>query len=265
MEIFAVKTPIIKPGDDLVDILITSMEKAGKSFQSRDIIVVAETVLATIQDRIINLDEVKVPSLRARELATKYSLDPKVVDIIIKESQEILGGVDHVLLTRANGLLLANAGVDASNAGEGNKICLLPENPWDSIQDFRTRLEEKSEISPMGAILADSRVQPLKVGVIGGALAVSGFQPVEDRRGMQDLFGRSLIITQIAVADDLTSAAELLMGEAAEQTPFVVIRNAPVQFVSDDDEIDRTAMIMPENQCLFMNVFKDYNNSKLGE
>ncbi|MBN2153639.1 MAG: coenzyme F420-0:L-glutamate ligase, partial [Candidatus Lokiarchaeota archaeon] len=111
-------------------------------------------------------------------------------------------------------------------------------------------------------MIIDSRVQPLKVGVIGGALAVSGFQPVEDIRGQEDIFGRALLIKQIAVADDLSSAAEIAMREAAEQTPFVLIHGAPVKLVPDD-QIKEDAMLMPMDECLFMNVFKNYTKDKI--
>ena len=167
-----------------------------------------------------------------------------------------------MLLTRAQGLLLANAGVDSSNSGGGSNVVLLPSDIWGSIREFRESLEKKSGIKPLGAILADSRVQPLKKGVIGGALSVSGFMPIEDRRGIRDIFGRPLVITQIAVADDLTSAAELLMGEANEQTPFVLARDAPVTFV-DDNEIEEGTMLMPVDECLFMNIFKNYKKEDI--
>ncbi|MHA1684762.1 MAG: coenzyme F420-0:L-glutamate ligase [Promethearchaeota archaeon] len=261
MEIFPVRTPIIKPGDDLIDVLLQSLDEQGKILRGGDIVVLAETVMATVQGRLVNLDGVDEICTRARSIAGRFNMDPRLVKVIIDESDEILGGVDHVLLARARGLLLANAGLDASNSGGGSWISLLPEKLWSSIREFRRKLEARSGTSPLGAILADSRVQPLKKGVIGGALAVSGFQPVVDRRGQEDLFGRPLVITQVAVADDLTSAAELLMGEADEQTPFVIIRGAPVEFIPDEN-IDEDSMKMSIDECLFMNVFKDYKNKK---
>ncbi|MHA1371084.1 MAG: coenzyme F420-0:L-glutamate ligase [Promethearchaeota archaeon] len=260
MEIISIKTPIIKIGDDLLKIFLDSIEEMNVHIQSGDIIAVAETVMATGQGRIVDLDDVKIISEKAKELANKYDMNPKIVQIIMNEADEIVGGVDHVLLTKKSGLLLANAGVDASNAGGISKLALLPKNPWNSIQEFRIRLEQATNTRPLGSLLIDSRVQPLKKGVIGGALAVSGFKPVEDKRGVKDLFGRPLLITQIAVADDLASAAELMMGEADEQTPFVLIRDAPVKFV-DDSEIKRNVMEMPEDECLFMNVFKEYRKN----
>ncbi len=257
MEIHAIQTPVIKAGDDLVSTFVSSLESSGLALSPGDIVVVAETVVATAQGRIVDLQDVTGVPEGATVMAKKYNMDPRLVKVVMDESDDILGGVDHVVLTRKDGLLLANAGIDASNAGGGTNVCLLPRAPWDSIRAFRAALERASNVHPLGAILADSRVQPLKRGVIGGALAVSGFHPVLDKRGQKDLFGRTLLITQIAVADDLTSAAEIMMGEADEQTPFVLIKGAPVTFV-DDDQIDNTSMLMPESECLFMGIFKEY-------
>ncbi|MFX0098805.1 MAG: coenzyme F420-0:L-glutamate ligase [Candidatus Hodarchaeota archaeon] len=264
MEIHAIRTRIIKPRENLVDILLESMEEQSLKLKPRDIIIVAETIMATSQGRIICLDDVTGISDKVKKIANKYEMDERIVKIVIDEAEEILGGVYHVLLTRAQGLLLANAGVDSSNSGGSSNVVLLPADIWGCIREFRSSLEKKTGIKPIGAILADSRVQPLKKGVIGGALSVSGFKPIEDKRGIRDIFGRPLEITQLAVADDLTSAAEILMGEANEQTPFVLIRDAPVTFVPDS-EIDETSMLMPIDECLFMNVFKDYKKEELFE
>ncbi|MBD3188224.1 coenzyme F420-0:L-glutamate ligase [Candidatus Bathyarchaeota archaeon] len=261
MFIRAIKTPVIQPGNDLVQVFLESLEKAGESLLPGDIVVIAETVMATAQGRVVDLKSITDPCDEAKEIAKKFNMDPRLVQIIIAESDEILGGVDHVILARSHGLLLANAGVDASNSGGGTLVSLLPDDLWGSIRQFREELSKKAAVEPIGAILADSRVQPLKKGVLGGALAVSGFVPVEDKRGQVDLFGRPLVITQIAVADDLTSAAELLMGEANEQTPFVLIREAPVHF-ERDDKIDVKSMEMAPDKCLFMNIFSRYRKEE---
>ena len=120
---------------------------------------------------------------------------------------------------------------------------------------MRNSIRKQSGIKELGVIIADSRVQPMKRGVIGVAIAVSGFDPIEDNRGKKDLFGRVLEITTRAVADDIVSGAELLMGEADEQIPVVLVRGAPVTFT--DREINPDEMLMPRDECLFMNVFKD--------
>ncbi len=264
MNISAIKTPIIKPGDNLIRILLDSMKSQKMSLKPGDIIVAGEKVVATAQNRIIDLDTIAdadVPD-KAKKIGEKYHIDPRKVKVIMDESEEILGGVDTVLLTKSYGLLLANAGIDSSNAGKSTNVILFPADLWGTTRQLRAALEKASGVKPLGFMIIDSRVQPLKVGVIGNALAVSGFQPVEDLRGQKDIFGRVLLIKQIAVADDLSSAAEIIMREAAEQTPFVLVHDAPVKLVSDD-QIKEDALIMPMDECLFMHVFKNYTKDKI--
>ncbi|HME52271.1 MAG TPA: coenzyme F420-0:L-glutamate ligase [Candidatus Lokiarchaeia archaeon] len=266
MDIKAVKTPVIKPGDDIVKIFLESLEECNITLQEQDIIAVGEKIIATAQGRIVDLETITDISDQATQIGIKYKIDPRKVQVIMGESEEILGGVDTVLLTRSYGLLLANAGIDSSNSSdnamEDTSVILFPSDLWGTIRKFRADLEEASSICPLGSLLIDSRVQPLKVGIIGGALAVSGFQPIEDLRGQKDIFGRPLLIKQMALADDLSSAAEIMMREAAEQTPFVVIHDAPVQFC-DDAAILEDSMLMPMDQDLFMNVFKNYKKDKV--
>jgi len=255
MELHPIKTPIIYAKDDLIKITLESIEQANLKLQENDILVFAETVVGTAQNRIIDVEDVKNVSVKAKELAEKYVMDPRFVQIILEEADVILGGVRTVLLTQKEGVLIANAGADKSNSGGLTKIKLFPEKLYETAREMRDSLKKASGVKELGVIIADSRVQPMKRGVIGVAIAVSGFDPIEDNRGRKDLFGRELEITTRAVADDIVSAAELLMGEADEQIPIVLIRGAPVNFT--DREIGKYDMLMPRDECLFMNVFKD--------
>ncbi len=255
MELFAIKTPIVYPKDDLIKITLESIKRANLNLQEKDILVFAETVVGTVQNRIVDVKDVKFVSDKANELAKKYSMDPRFVQIILEEADVILGGVKTVLLTEKEGVLIANAGADKSNSGGFTKIALFPEKLYETARKIRDLLKNDTGVKDLGVIIADSRVQPMKRGVIGVAIAVSGFDPIEDNRGKKDLFGRVLEITTRAVADDIVSAAELLMGEADEQTPIVLVRGAPVNFT--DREIEKDEMLMPRDECLFMNVFKD--------
>lgn len=255
MEILPIKTPIIYPKDDLIKITLKSIKSANLKLQERDILVFAETVVGTAQNRIVDLEDVTIVSEKAKELAEKYVMDPRFVQIILEEADVILGGVRTVLLTQKEGVLIANAGADKSNSGGLTKIALFPEKLYETAREMRDSIREKSGLKDLGVIIADSRVQPMKRGVIGLAIAVAGFDPIEDNRGRKDLFGRVLEITTRAVADDIVSAAELLMGEADEQTPIVLVRGAHVKFT--DREIGKGEMLMPRDECLFMNVFKD--------
>ncbi|MHA1731204.1 MAG: coenzyme F420-0:L-glutamate ligase [Promethearchaeota archaeon] len=255
MEFIPIKTQVVKPGDDLVDVVLAAMSVLGENVEDHDILVIAESVVATSEGRIVALDTIGKGRIsdEARELATRYEVDPRETQLVLEESEEVYGGVRGVLLARVHGLLIANAGIDASNAGGDDLVVLLPKNPLSSAKRLRAELEARTG-KTLGVVLADSRVQPLKRGVAGVAVATAGIEPVEDCRGRVDLFGRPLKMTFRAVADDLASAAQLLFGEADEQIPVVLVRGAPVEFT--DDPVYESMTITPE-QCLYINALSE--------
>jgi coenzyme F420-0:L-glutamate ligase/coenzyme F420-1:gamma-L-glutamate ligase len=254
MELFSVKLPIIQPNEDLLQIILDIFKEKNIILNDKDIIVISEKIIATAQGRVVDLSRVKKVSDQAKELALKYKMDKRIVNLILKEASMILGGIDTVLLAEVNGLLIANAGIDHSNSGGENFVVLLPENPQQTINEYRNFFMRTFNLKHLGVILSDSRVQPLKKGTIGVAIAVSGFEPIEDCRGRADLFGRPLQITQRAIADNLVSAAQILLGEADEQTPIVIIKGAPVIFIDKPP----SSMQMAPEECLYMNIFAQY-------
>lgn len=253
MELFAVKLPLIKKHDPVLKILIEQLKKENITLIEGDIVVIAEKVIATSQGRVKKLSEVIEISEKARELADKYDMDQRYVELILEEADMILGGMTHVILAKVNDFLIANAGIDQSNAGP-DSVILLPKNlkhvPW----EYRETLRKKFNIENLGIIVSDSRVQPLRKGTIGIAIATAGFEPIEDLRGHPDLFGRPLEITIRAIADDLTSAAQFLLSEADQQTPVVIIRGAKVTFT----DTPQFTTEMPPEECLYMNIFSKY-------
>ncbi len=253
MELISLKLPLIKMGDPLIKTLIKSIKEKLNSLEEGDIIVIAEKVIATSQGRVVNLDDVHNISPKAKNLAKKYDMDPRYVELIINEASMILGGMTHVILTKVNDFLIANSGIDQSNAGP-NQVVLLPEKLQETITKYRETLKETFNIKDLGVIISDSRVQPLRKGTIGIAIATAGFEPVEDLRGTPDLFNRPLEITMRAVADDLASAAQFLLSEANQQTPIVVIRGTNVKFT----ENPTLSPEMAPEECLYMNIFSRY-------
>jgi len=253
MELFSIKLPLIKKHDNLLEIIIQTIKDERKSLIEGDIIVIAEKVIATSQGRVIKLSEVKKISERAKKLAKEYDMDERYVELILQESSMILGGMRHVILAKVNDFLIANAGIDQSNAGIGN-VVLLPKNLKEVVWNYWRELRKEFGIENFGVIIADSRVQPLRKGTIGIAIATAGFEPVEDLRGQPDLFGRPMEITMRAVADDLVSAAQFLLGEADNQTPVVIIRGSNVEFT----ENPKITPEMPPEECLYMNIFSKY-------
>jgi len=253
MELFSLRLPLIKKNDPLLEIIIQKMKDQGKSLIEGDIIVIAEKVVATSQGRVIKLSDVENISERANALAKKYDMDERYVELILREATMILGGMKHVILAKVNDFLIANAGIDQSNAGKGN-VVLLPKDISKVVWDYWKKLRKEFGIKDFGVIIADSRVQPLRKGTIGIAIATAGFEPVEDLRGQPDLFKRPMEITMRAVADDLASAAQFLLSEADQQTPVVIIRGSNVEFTENPTTVPE----MSPEECLYMNIFSKY-------
>lgn len=259
MELYAIPTPIIRPGDDLVQVLQSAIQKTGLKIRDHDVLVLAETAVATAQNRIRKLSEVQVTS-KARNLARQYDLDPAIAQLVLEESEEILGGVSHVVLTIKHNTLMANAGIDQSNAPIGY-VVLLPFEPTKEAWRIKESLEARLNCE-LGVIIADSRTQPLRLGTVGLALATAGIEPVKDFRGQPDLYKRPLRITRAAIADNLASGAQLLFGEADEQIPCVLVRDAPINFTRK--RIDPGDYAIPRNECLFFSIFEEWY-SKMGD
>lgn len=231
MELIAVRTPLIRQGDVLVEILEAAFRSNSIVLQDGDVIVLAESAVATAEGRIVNLSDVE-PGQHAVRLARRFSLDPREMELVLQECDEVFGGVTGAALTITGGNLSPNAGIDGSNAPEGH-VVLLPEDAQKSAGQIRYALQEKFGCK-LAVVIGDSRTQPMRLGCVGIALGTSGIIPVEDSRGEMDLFGKPLSITHKATADNLVSASQLLMGEAGESIPCVIIRGAPVRIVDED-------------------------------
>ncbi len=249
MQLIGIKTPLIRPGDDMAAVLIDSMNSAGIRLGENDIIVLAESAVGSAENRIVNLEDIK-PGKKAIELSKFYETDPRKMELIIRESDEILGGIPGVVVTITKGVLSPSAGIDNSNAPEGH-VVLLPEDPKKSAQEIREKLMAEYDCN-VAVIIGDSRTQPLRLGCVGIALACTGIEPVEDVRGRKDLFGKPLLITRRATADNLVSAAQIIMGEADESTPAVLIRDAPVRFIEGSEDIP----VIPRDECLYFACFE---------
>lgn len=249
MQLISVKTPLIKPGDDMAGVLIESMKDAGIKPQDNDILVLAESAVATAEGRVVKLDSIR-PGKKAIELSEPYKTDPRKLELIIRESDELLGGIPGVVVTITKGVLSPSAGIDNSNAPEGY-VVLLPENPRKSAIKIRQKLMAEYGCN-VAVIIGDSRTQPLRLGCVGIALGCAGIEPVEDVRGRKDLFGKPLLITRRATADNLVSAAQIIMGEADESTPAVLIRDAPVKFIEGSKDIPTIS----REECLYFGCFK---------
>jgi coenzyme F420-0:L-glutamate ligase len=249
LEIFPIKTPLVHIGDDIIKVILESIDSAGLWIEDRDVLVVSDKIVATSEGRIINFDSVK-PGRKAKELAKKYSLEPPFVELVLKEAEEIYGGVPKAIITLKNNVLIANAGIDHKNAPK-NSVCLWSINPNETTKKIWKAISKKTG-RKIGLILVDSHVNPMRVGTVGFALGIAGFKPTKDCRGSLDLYGRKVLITRINVADDLASAAHLVIGETTERTPLALVRGAPVEIT---DDYDPNEITIAREDCMYMGVF----------
>ena len=250
MRLYAVKMRIIKTGDDIVGIILESLNEQKLQLEDGDILAITSKIIAFAEGRLVKLSDIK-PSDKAKELAHRFLLKPEFAELILCEADKIYGGVEKAILTLKNGVLTANAGIDNKNAPVGY-VVLWPDDSQKWAKQIREEIYHKTG-KRVAVLIVDSGLVPLRMGTIGLALAVAGFKPVKDCRGEKDIYGKQLVITRHAVADDLASSAHLLMSEAAEKTPVVLIKNAPIDF--DDGVYGSKEMMMPFKECIFMSVF----------
>lgn len=223
--------PLVQAGDDLAALIQAGLGRAGLQLQEGDVLVVAQKVVSKAEGRKVNLAEVK-PSARAVELARPAGKDPRVVEMVLRESRRVVRAERGVLIVEHRlGFVCANAGVDHSNvAGEGGAegewILLLPENPDASARLLRQSLEAWSG-KRLAVLVIDSHGRAWRMGTVGVAIGVSGFPALVDLRGHEDLFGYHLRITQVGLADEIAAAASALMGQADERRPVVHVRGLP--------------------------------------
>lgn len=218
----------IEPGDDLAAILGEALRalqlppRCRNLSQPQSVLVVAQKIVSKAEGRYVRLDGVTV-SPRAAELAALTRKDPRVVELVLGESVEVLRAKPDVLIVRHRlGYVMANAGIDRSNVGGGDRALLLPVDPDGSAQALATSLLELYGFH-VGVIICDSFGRPWRRGVTNVALGAAGVPALLDRRGEPDRNGRRLEVTEVALADQLASAAGLLMGEGAESRPAVLI------------------------------------------
>ncbi len=248
--------PMVQPGADLAEILLQSLAQAGITLLDGDILVLAQKIVSKAEGRLVNLEEVQ-PSPRAIALALETQKDPRLVEVILRESKEVLRTRPGTIIVEHRlGFVCASAGVDHSNvrpalAGEPdsqaeNWVLLLPRDPDASAHAIRRRLEAASGVR-LGVVIIDSHGRAWRLGTVGIAIGLSGLPGLIDLRGQPDLFGFRLKITQVGAADELAAAASLLMGQAAEGSPAIHVRGFP--YLLREASLDE--LLRPKDQDLF--------------
>jgi len=240
--------PIVKETDNLARLICEAAENQGTPIRDRDILVVTHVVASRAEGKVVNLDEV-VPSEFAKNIAARYEKDPALVEVVLRESKNIRRmGDGKLIMETKHGFVCANAGVDKSNVPGERNVTLLPDDPDASAEKIRQEVKRLTNCD-VAVIISDTHGRPLREGEINVAIGVAGIKPIRDRRGEKDLFGYVLRVKQTAVADELSSAAELVIGQADEGVPVAIIRGYKYP---KSESAKATELIRPKEKDLFL-------------
>lgn len=236
--------PLVSEDDDLTELILTATENQGISIRDGDVLVIAQSVVSKSEGNIINLEGIK-PSDRAKEIAGKIKKEPREVEVILQQAQEILK-LKHVLITQTkHGFICANSGVDSSNTEPG-KVTILPEDPDETAKSIREKIRELTG-TETAIIISDSQGRPFRRGSVGLALGVAGMKPITSYQGKPDLYEKKLRRTEVATADALATVGSIVMGESKEGTPAVIIRG----FEYTQGEGSAQELLRPQEKDLF--------------
>jgi coenzyme F420-0:L-glutamate ligase len=254
IELIPVKCLVRFEKFNLASVILEELEKNHTSIKNGDILVVSSKFASVSEGRFVELSRIK-PDRRARNLARSHGMQPEIAQLVLDESESILGGIRGFLLALNDGVLAPNAGIDLSNAPKGWAI-LYPKNRKHTALKLRRSLirsldRQGRKIEKIGVILSDSRVTPTRLGTVGVAIAVAGIRPTIDMRGREDLFGNTLKVTLRGLADQIATAAEICMGEAKESIPIVLVRGASQAFEHPRTKFENVMTIPPE-KCLIV-------------
>ena len=243
--------PLVSEGDDLSELIIETLSKNDLALQNDDVLVIAQKIISKAEGRLVNLTTV-TPSTKALEYAEIVDKDPRLVELILSESRSVVRARQNVLIVEHRlGFISANAGIDHSNVSgpwgdQKDWVLLLPENPDFSADKLRKKLEDHYKCT-MGVLIIDSHGRPWRMGTIGVTIGLSGMPGLVDLRGKADLFDYQLRVTQVAASDELAAGASLMMGQANEGIPLVLVRGFPYPL----REASLSELIRPEEVDLF--------------
>ncbi len=241
--------PLVRPGDDLVATILKALRQSDIMLRGGDVLVIAHKIVSKAEDRYVDLRETN-PSRRACALAIEVEKDPRLIEVILAESSEVVRHrVGVLVVVHRLGFVLANAGVDSSNvyqASGSERVLLLPSDPDGTCAEIQAQLKKRAA-AEVGVIINDSHGRAWRNGTVGVALGAAGVPALLDLRGTPDLCGEPLEVTQVGLADELAAAASVLMGQGAEGQPVVHIRGVPYPMRAGA----ATELLRPKSEDLF--------------
>jgi coenzyme F420-0:L-glutamate ligase len=237
---------------DLLETLVQALAAAEQTLADGDVLAVSSKYVAISEGNVVSLADVVVTP-EAQALADRYSMNPRIAQLVYSEADHVFGGIPGFLLTFKDGILSPNAGLDRSNIPNGYAV-LFPDEPYRSAAAIRAGIRERLGVD-VGVILTDSWLMPGRLGTTGVALATAGFKPIQDERGKTDLFGNPMQVTVRGIADTICAAAQLVMGERDEATPFAVVRNSGVTL--GEYELDVTSVAIDWPMCIYIQSLTD--------
>jgi coenzyme F420-0:L-glutamate ligase len=248
LTVLPVRAPVQTQAFDLYATISAALAASDITLQTGDVLAVSSKYTAISEGRIVAMADVQVTP-EAEALAERYHMNPVIAQLVLQEADHIFGGIQiGFLLTYKDGVLSPNAGLDRSNIPSGY-VVLFPKDPYASAERIRQAMQARYGVR-LGVILTDSWLMPGRLGTSGVALATAGFRPIQDERGKTDLFGNPMAVTQRGIADSISVAAQLVMGERDEATPLAVVRGAGVELT--DAPIHQEDVAIPWQMCIYV-------------
>jgi len=216
--------PMVKKGDNLAELIITTMHRENVALNNGDVVVVAHKVVSKAEGKLVRLRDIE-PSERAEEIAKATSKDPRLTELILQETRSIVKASPEILIVEnKQGWVCINAGIDKSNVEGEDAYALLPSSSDEAAKRIRSEIQKLTG-KKVAVVITDTYSRPFRRGQVEFAIGIAGVNPFRDYRGQKDLFNYALRVKNTAVADELASAAELVMGQGKEGVPVVIIKN----------------------------------------
>lgn len=244
--------PLIRPGDDLAQLIVKATGRGGVGIRDGDVLVIGQKAVSKSEGRLVDIDKVR-PSKRSKVIARKTGKNPGFVEVVLRDARRVVKAhKEAFIVTTKQGWICLNGGVDKSNVKGPVTYALLPENPDESARKLRNRIRRLTG-RRVGVVVCDTHSRPFRRGQVEETIGIAGLNPMVDYRGQRDLFGYQLRFKNVAVADELASAAELVMGQGKEAVPAAIIRG--LRRVRFQERARSSGLVVGEHEDLFRGTF----------